>query len=136
MSEDVATVQFVDDSRADLQIPTEALYRSSLLQQAISDASEGDKFCFSLPQGVLDAWVEGLRAVNNDTGLPDQEHALKLPKLCARYAGPWEGLKVRCCCFDLLLTVRCAKDSHCPSRQSSLCQISTILSTQLSVVHA
>lgn len=55
----VATVKFLHASRADVQIPTEVLYRSSILEEAISDAGDDIEVYFSLPEGVLDAGMEG-----------------------------------------------------------------------------
>ena len=95
LSDDVATVQLVDSTRAVVQLPAEVMYRSTLLHQAITDASNSSEVCLMLPKGVLDAWLEGLKVLGIGARCPDMEPASKLPKRCPRSVRHFEDLQVR-----------------------------------------
>lgn len=63
---DTATVRGADGDV--VQLPRQVLHRSSLLRQAVSDAQDESQVRLSLPKGVVESWVGGLKAVNVEMG--------------------------------------------------------------------
>lgn len=93
---------------AEVSLPREILFRSPLLQQAVTDTViEDDISVMNLPKGVIEAWIEGLSATGVDTRLPDQERACKAAWPCPRRSELFEYLEVwvPLCCELHLPTV-------------------------------
>ena len=87
VSAEIATFERPDG--AVVQVLSEVLNRSTLLQQAISDSAERSTVCLSLPPGVLEAWVQALKLVDVDAAQP------AAPRRCADAPGLLESLQVR-----------------------------------------
>lgn len=116
---DVATVCVPNG--AEVLLPTEILNRSSVLQQAISQANgDSEEVPISLPQGTFDAWLDGLKAAGFAVGVPQLPH--KPPKHSIKHDNAlFEGLKV-CLCriYELVL-----HGAHCCWQQlpcASICK--------------
>lgn len=61
--------QFLGVSSSELDVPTEVLRRSTLLCQALQEASQINEVTMRLPRGVVEAWLEGIQTVEADVGL-------------------------------------------------------------------
>lgn len=84
VTSDEAIVRSVDGTV--IRLPKDVLFRSHLLQLAILDSGDEAEVCLQLPTGAIDAWVEGLLAVEVATRLSDTERPSKITKrlICSR----------------------------------------------------
>lgn len=65
VADDAATLRYPDGSV--LQLSTGVLDRSPLLQHAVADTDDNSEVCLSLPEGVIQAWLELLHATDGAT---------------------------------------------------------------------
>lgn len=96
LSADVATISCMDGA---VRLPRQVLYRSSILQQALSDVEEEGEVSVTLPKGAIQAWVEGLHAVDIPMQSPGEEPVYKSSRRSSRYECIIKSLEVR---FQLL----------------------------------
>lgn len=67
LSADVATAHCAGST---IPLSKDVIYRSSLLNQALAEATDQDEVSLSLPKGVLAAWQQGLKLIDIDPGPP------------------------------------------------------------------
>lgn len=101
----IATIRSLDGTV--VQLPCAVLNRSTLLQHALSDSSEGGECYLRLPQGALEAWIHALKLAGVETGRVDQQASAKPPKGCTDEVGLIKCLQVRLIVGDTRSRARC-----------------------------
>ena len=74
LSADVATAHCADSA---IPLSKDVIYRSSLLNQALAEATDQDEVSLSMPKGVLAAWKQGLKFIEVDADPPTTAESAK-----------------------------------------------------------